>query len=263
MKIMKLTLLIFPMLAAQQAFSMQSNLRIRPLSEPRIQVYQSKIEKKLALHAKTSATLAVAGIGMTGLSMYKMVRELVSVTQVIGVKAQSTETPIPWQDKAAVFAKKFGWFCAETAAAIAVNKIISDLMAKVMHDNSLAWWITTHAPYQQSIELMEEIAIQYVHAMHDADAKRHQKRFVGVANALMVQCEQIIAFMRHKSTVGTATSKTLKHEIAAVMSERVSALSAELNVAIDAGDAQELWSLLRKFKNEFNQDLIRFAYNDQ
>lgn len=253
------------LISSSLIMSMQPAPVIRALSENRIQTHQKNLEKKLAFHANIRGTLVIAGVAMTALSMYRMARELMSVTKSVAqdVYYGPVTEPPSWQTKATTFAKRFGVFCAETAGAIVVNNLLSLLIGKVMHDGSLAWLLTHHAPYQQTVELMEEIAFQYAHAMNEQDAMRHQKRFISAANALMVQFEQIIAFMRHKATVGTANNKTLKHEIAAVMSERMNMLGSSLQKAIDADNAQALVGLLKQFKVEFNQDLIRFAYNDQ
>ena len=241
----------------------QADLAILPLSEQRITAKQVRLQKELAFQGKIRTTLVVAGLGMTGLSVYKMVREIFSVTEIVNLNPQETAVQRTFEQKAAAFAKRFGWFCAETAGAIVVNNMLAKLLDKVMHDESLSWWLRTHAPYQQTVELMEETAFQYAHALTPQDAAQQQTRFVHLIHALLDQCEEVIAFMRHKSRSGTVNEKQLKHAVCAVAQERMNAFFLNLQKYLSVNQATCLSDEIKKFKAELNKDLIRFAYNDQ
>lgn len=249
------------LLSSSLIFADQSDLTIPPMSEQRIAAKQVKLQKELAFHSKIQGVFVVAGGALTALSVYKLIRDISSEFKVMGMRQQLDPTTI--QEEIIKCAKSVGWLFIQTTGALIVNKTLSPLLDKVMHDESLAWWITTHAPYQQTVELMEEVAFQYGHAMNPQDAARQQMRFVVATHALFDQFEFVIAFMRYKSKSGTANQKKLKHEIQAVAQERMAVFGANLQKCIDANDASALSELIKQCKAELNKDLIRFAYNDQ
>jgi len=240
-----------------------ANLAIRPLSEQRITAKQNRLQKELNRHSKMRGVLYAAGGTMTVLSIGKMIREFFSATQLFSRDDVPNAVEKPLSKKISSFATGFGWFCAETGGAIAVNHILGQLLGKVMHDESLAWWLKTHAPYQQTVELMEEIAEQYAHAMTPEDAARHQVRFVRVATNLFDQFESVIAFMRYKSKSGTVTMKSLKREIESTTSDHMDAFYAQLQDSVVKNNASALAALIQDFKSQLNQALVRFAYADQ
>lgn len=237
-------------------------LQISSLSQKRIASKQLSIKKKLAADAKIRNVLVVAGASMTLLSTYKLVREFFNVMNVVPLAQEKTNaiTKTTGQ-KAWSFFKSFCWFSAETAGAIAVNDLLNILISNVMYDESLAWWLTTYAPFIQALELMEDIAFQIEHAMTPADAQRHQKRFVQTALCLVTQLESVMAFMKYKSGVGEAHNQQLKIEVILVANEHCEAFTRGLQDMLADGVA--LRTLLKEFKYQFNQDLVRFAYIDQ
>lgn len=239
-------------------------LAIRNLSEKRITSHQVRLEKELASHAKARNVLIVAGVTMTVLSIYKMIRELCTIMQPTVHSREDLAKALAEENlKIAAFAKRFGWFCAETAGAIAVNYALGNLLGRVMHDESLAWWITTRVPYQQTIELIEEVAGRYANAITDEEVLRYQERLVRLANSLCTQFELVLAFMRYKSTIGLAHSKTVKQEIVHVVQERISQFMAAMQQRVIANEPYLLADAIQQFKSKLNQDLVRFAYTDQ
>lgn len=239
-------------------------LTIRNLREQRIKTKQSNLQKELKRHAKIRNVLLVAGGAMTALSVYKMIRELVSVTKVLCSDMPAVLKPDEkWQDKAATFVKGLGLFCVETTGAIVINYALGQFLGKVLYDESLAWWLTSHAPYQQTIELMEEVAGQFAHPLSNEETIKYQERFVRIANSLCDQFELVVAFMRYKSTLGLAHDKVLKREIELVVRERMAGFIVQLQQLVVTNELHVVGSAIKQFKAQLNQDLVRFAYADQ
>jgi hypothetical protein len=237
--------------------------RIRNLSEQRIKTKQSNLQKKIKRHTKIRNVLLVAGGAMTAVSLYKMIREFVSVTKGLNSGVQAPKPDQKWQDKAAAFATGLGLFCLETSGAIVINYALGEFLGKILYDESLAWWLTSHAPYQQTIELMEETVEHYAHPLSSEEATRYQERFVSLANSLCDQFELVLAFMRYKSTFGLAHDKVLKREIEHIVRERMSGFMVELQRLVDINELHAVDSEISQFKAQFNQDLVKFAYIDQ
>jgi len=235
---------------------------IRNLSEQRIKAKQSHLEKEIKRHAKIRNVLLVAGGAITALSLYKMIKELFSVTEVLHL-GEVPKAEKKWQERAATFAKGFGLFCAETGGAIVINYALGQFLGKVLYDESLAWWLTSHAPYQQTLELMEETAVHFAHPLSSEEATRYEERFMRIANSLCDQFELVVAFMRYKSTLGLAHDKVLKSEIGLVVKERMVRFMVQLRQLVLAHELHEATKAIQEFKAQLNQDLVRFAYADQ
>lgn len=237
-------------------------LPIRNLSVQRIQKKQSHLEKEIKRHTKIRNVLLVAGGAITALSLYKMIKELFSVTEVLHL-GEVPKAEKKWQERAATFAKGLGLFCVETGGAIVINYALGQFLGKVLYDESLAWWLTSHAPYQQTLELMEETAAHFAHPLSSEEAIRYQERFVRIANSLCDQFELVVAFMRYKSTLGSAHDKVLKNEIGVVVKERMVRFMVQLQQLVVAHELHQVAHAIEEFKGQLNQDLVRFAYADQ
>lgn len=243
------------------SFLTAQEFQISSLSQKRIASKQMSIEKKIAVDAKIRNILVVAGASMTLLSTYKLVREFFNVMNITPQAPPANQTTQTVNQRAWSFFKGVCWFSAETAGAIALNNLLNSQISKVMYDESLAWWLTTYAPFIQTLELMDEIAFQIERAMNEADAQRHQKRFAQTAASLVTQLESIISFMNYKSECGEKVNQQLKTEVILVAYEHCELFVRELQDSLSNGVALRV--IVKEFKYQFNQDLVRFAYIDQ
>lgn len=236
---------------------------LNTLSEQRIKIKQANLKKELRSHEKIRSALLVAGGALTILSIYKFIRELCTATEIVRLPGAPHDAPQTSSQKIFAFGKKFGWFCAETAGAIAINYGLNQVLSRVLHDESLSWWITSHAPYVQTLELMEEHVMHYAQATTQDEATQVKQRSLRILQNLIEQFESVLAFMRYKSTVGEAHHQALKQDVIAAVHESMASFIVNAQAALTKHDLGELHSLMRQFKNQLNQNLIRFAYLDQ
>lgn len=110
-----------------------------------------------------------------------------------------------------LFYTQEGWVSmAQSALGVGGFVMISKVGDKLVHPDTLTWYVNTYAPYTRTIELMQERLLDLQSASLDAERRAAHKSFLEMLyDRLVRQSEAICAYMTYKSKRLAAEEKAI------------------------------------------------------